>query len=95
MCTAVITHSDSTPILDLAKYDFNLMSLFMQIFIVRDGALSGRVSFILYCFVGNPRGLFLILPGMVIGTLYNLAIVYILYFALIRHSVRYMREKRL
>ena len=53
------------------------------------------LSFILHCLVGNPRGLFLILPGMVIGTLYNLAIVYILYFTLIRHSVRYMREKRL
>ena len=36
------------------------------------------LSFILHCLVGNPRGLFLILPGMVIGTLYNLVIVYIL-----------------
>ena len=53
------------------------------------------MAFILHRLVGNPGGLFVILPGMIIGTLYNLVIVYMFYLVLIRHSVRYMREKRL
>ena len=40
MCAAVITHGYSPPILDPAKHDLNLMPLFIQIFIVRDGPLS-------------------------------------------------------
>ena len=40
MCAAVITHGYSAPILDSAKHDLNLMPLFIQLFIVRDGSLS-------------------------------------------------------
>ena len=40
MCTAVITHGNSAPVLDPAKHDLNLMPLFIQLFIVTDGSLS-------------------------------------------------------
>ena len=40
MCAAVITHGYSTPVFDSAKHDLNLMPLFIQLFIVRAGALS-------------------------------------------------------
>ena len=40
MRAAVITHGNSAPVLDPAKHDLDLVPLFIQIFIVRDGSLS-------------------------------------------------------
>ena len=39
MRAAVITYGNSAPVLDPAKYDFDFVPLFIQIFIVRAGSL--------------------------------------------------------